>query len=542
MLQTGLLKQGFFHIREKKWFFYSLLTALLIALPLIFIIVNGLTGQSEYWQHVAGNLLGEYLFNTFTIMAGVGALALLIGVSSAWLVSNFKFPFHRFFEWGMILPLAIPTYIIAFTYSGIFDYTGSYRHLMGGLFSDATVDMLTPDVVNIYGIIIILSLVLYPYVFLTSKIAFSLSSSSFIEASKSLRTGSWKTFFKVALPLARPAIVGGLFLVLMEILNDYGAVKYFGINTLTTGIFRMWFSYDDIDAAIRLSSILLLSVLFLLYIEKKQRGKKKYHTNMKNPPLIKKQLKGGKAALAFAVVFLPFLFGFLVPVSQLIGWATVTFDKVVDADFFQIVLNSFGLGAASAILCALVAVFLIYSSRINKSPISTWLNKISGIGYAIPGAVIAIGVLSITLLLNQLFSNFNDAFYIASGGVGLLIYAYIVRFLAVSMNTVEGGFEKISNKMDESSTALGKSSFQTLFRIHMPLLKRTILAAMILTFVDTLKELPLTLILRPFNFDTLATKAFEYAGDEMVAHASAPSLMIILIAIPTIYVLHRASK
>jgi iron(III) transport system permease protein len=297
-------------IKNIRWFSGSSLLALMVILPLLFIIFNGFSGESMYWTHVYENLLGEYLTNTFALMLGAGGLSLLLGVSSAWVVSNYKFPLHRFFEWGLILPLAIPTYIIAFTYSGVFDYSGSYRKMLSNFLSPEAVDGLTPNIVNIYGIIVILALVLYPYVYLTARLAFSYSSSSFIEAAKSLKKSTWETFYKIALPLARPAIVGGVFLVLMEILNDYGAVKYFGINTLTTGIFRMWFSYEDMDAAIRLAAILLLSVLVLLFIERKQRGRKKYHVNLKNPPLVKETACREKIVDCFSSCSISFLLWF----------------------------------------------------------------------------------------------------------------------------------------------------------------------------------------------------------------------------------------
>lgn len=507
------------------WSLTSALLALLILLPILLVLGGLLEPVSDTWAHVVEHLLSGYIANSMILIVGVGALSLLFGISSAWLVTQYKFPGRKTLRWLLIMPLSLPTYIIAYTYAGIFDLGGS----------------LPFDILNIYCLVAILAFGLYPYVYLITRTSFAVQSSQLLQASRVLGKTPWQTFWRVALPLSRPAIIGGLGLVIMELLNDYGAVKYFGVNTFTTGIFRVWFSMGDLSAAIRLSACLLLFMVTLLLIERKARGNRSYAYKGEQPEAIIKPLKGARSILAILICLVPVLFGFLIPAGQLIIWTLETYQKVLNTLFFQTLLNSFGLSAAAALICVLVAWLIQFTNIWKPIPLMKRLSQIATVGYALPGAVIAIGVTLTALYVGgwiiQLF--FEHSIWIVNTGITLLLFAYLVRFLAVGSNAVESAYQKLPGNLTEASVNLGKGSWSTLLKVHLPLLKGGLLAAALLVFVDVMKELPLTLILRPFNFDTLATKTFELANDELVAQSAPMALIIILTGWIPILILNR---
>lgn len=517
----------------------------LIALPLIIIAFYLLNPSGGSWVGQLSTIRGEAITNSIILVIGVGALALLFGVSTAWVVSNYNFPGRRFFSWGLILPLTIPSYIAAFTYAGIFDYTGPVQRFFRYAFGAETAQGLYIDVMTMGWLIVLLAAVLYPYVYVSSKAAFSMQTTNFIEASRSLGLSRTKTFLKVALPMARPAIFGGLFLVVMEVLNDYGAMDYYGIPTFTTEIFRHWFGRNDLDGAIRLAGILLVVVFILISTERWQRGRAKFSESSKPRPLERTKLRGSKALFAFSICALPFLIGFAIPVAQLLSWVIDTAGEVMNTKFFILAWNSCLL-AFIAVCCIVgVAILIVYAKRLNHGRIGKLLSRVAVIGYSIPGAIIAIGVLVPALFLNRsVVEFFNDTLgvsgkFVLTQTVIVVIFAYIVRFLAVAFNPVDAGFEKAGKNLDEASRSLGASPLRSLFKIHFPLLKPAIIGAAILVFVDILKELPLTLILRPVNFNTLATEAFNLAKEEQVAEAANSALVIIVVGIIPIFLLNR---
>lgn len=529
-------------LKQHLWLIALVAVAIVVSLPILTVLVQLFEPTGPTWQHLKENVLLSYIANTFYLLLGVGLLSLVFGISSAWFVSNYAFPGRKFFEWGLVLPMSIPTYIVAYTYAGIFDYTGPIQFLFR--------DVLNLDlphqffnILNTRGVIFILAFVLYPYIYVICRSAFVQQSSGILEVSRVLGSPPIRTFFKVALPIARPAIIAGLSLVLMEVLNDYGAVKYFGVSTFTTGIFRAWFSLGDEHAAIYLSAILLVFVAILIFTEKVQRGKARFSDESSSQkPINRFKLKGWKAAFASTLCGIPFAFGFFFPMVQLIYWCFLTFGDVVNKDFFHMVWNSFLLSTVTAFIAVIVATFLVYAARTHGSFIAKLFVRISTLGYAIPGAVIAVGVLIPFLALENWFNDFfnlNLTYSILNTTTAVLIFAYMVRFLAVGHNPVEAAFKRLPTTYDEAGAVLGASKRRIFTKIIFPNINKSMVAGFMLVFVDTLKELPLTLILRPFNFNTLATKAFELAGDEMLAESANASIIIVLTGILPVLLLSK---
>ncbi|GGW72976.1 iron(III) ABC transporter permease [Winogradskyella epiphytica] len=441
-------------------------------------------------------------------------------------------------EWLLILPLAIPSYIVGYAYAGIFDYGGS----MDLLFRQLGLEFIRIDIMNRAGLAFILSISLFPYVYVSARAFFLNQANNLLEASKMLGVGERKTFFKLMLPLARPAIVAGLVLVLMEVLNDYGAAKYYGVNTFTTGIFRSWFSLEEPQTAVYLSALLILIIFTLILFEKWQVRKIKFTSSKTNSTQIqRKEPKGVMQWVIFSAVSLPIILGFILPVIQLIYWAVITASTVFDMEFIMISLQSFAIAIVSAIITVFFALLLIYFSKWSTLTTIKNISRIGVLGYAIPGAVIAIGIMIPTLaldkwLINMLAKVGVDSGLIINGTLIALLYAYAVRFLAVAYNPIDSTALKVDNSIPDSSKVLGVGNLKTFLKIEFPLIKTGVFSAVILVFIDVMKELPLTLILKPYHIDTLAVKAFEYASDEMVMEASIPSLFIIFTAmIPVIF-------
>ncbi|MBS9774110.1 MAG: iron ABC transporter permease [Tenacibaculum sp.] len=525
------------HIKRdtNKWSVLLLTIVLLISIPTLTIFIKLFNGTGENWQHLVENLLPTYLKNTVLLIVGCVFLTLLFGVSSAWIVSRYYIPFRKSLEWLLILPLAIPSYVTAYAYGGIFDYGGIVEKLFIKL-----------DIMNPLGLIFVLSVSLYPYVYVASRAFFLNQSCSIIDASKLLGAGELKTFFKLILPLARPAIVGGSILVIMEVLNDYGGAKYYGVNTFTTGIFRAWFSLEEPKTAVYLSGLLVVIIFAFILIEKWQRGKKKYFNSSKKDYKLKKINTSKRTKIClFTIAFLPVLLGFFIPVLQLLYWSFLVFSSVFNTSFLSVAFQSLFIALLSGLLTVLISLLLIFLSKWNRLSLIKSIEKVTILGYAIPGAVIAIGVLIPTLffdkwLVSFLNSNFNiNIGFVINGTILALLYAYIVRFLAVAYNPIEATSLRVGKSVSEASKLLGKGNFKTFIKIEFPLIKSAILSGFILVFVDVMKELPLTLILKPYNINTLAVKAYEYASDELIAESSLPSLFIILTGIIPIIFLNK---
>ena len=537
--KTGWLRAG-----NRGWSIGSVFIALVISLPLLVIVSFLLQPSNDNWQHLWNYLLADYVRNTVILGLGVGIGVLLIGVSTAWLTSMCDFPGRRWLSWALLLPMAIPAYIIAYTYTGMLDFAGPVQTALRNVFGWQAQDYWFPEIRSLGGAVCMLTLVLFPYVYMLSRAAFLEQSTCALEVSRTLGKSPWGSFYKVALPLARPAIITGLVLALMETLADYGTVQYFGVNTFTTGIFRIWFGMGDSVTAAQLSASLLLFVFFLILMEKYSRGRARFHhTSTKYNQIKRMRLTGWKAGLACMACLLPFILGFLLPALQLSVWTVMTASTSFNPDFVRLFSNSLLLAIIAAVVAVSLALVLAYSKRLVATPVVKTAAQTAALGYALPGTIVAVGVIiPFAWLDNSLDQWLREHFNVSSGlllsgTLVALIFAYTVRFLSVSLQTVDAGLQKIKPSMDDSARSLGLKPFGVLTKIHMPMMRGTLLTALLLVFVDVLKELPATLILRPFNFNTLAVRAYEMANDEKLALAGAPALLIVLAGIVPVILL-----
>jgi iron(III) transport system permease protein len=517
----------------------SLLVALLIAVPIVSVTANLLLGGSgDTWSHLASTVLPDYILNTLILCLGVGSGVIVVGVSTAWLVSIHDFPGRRMFEWALVLPLAVPAYVMAYAYTDLLQFVGPVQSWLRETFDLMPGQYWFPDIRTVGGACAVFIFVLYPYVYLLARAAFLERASGMLEAGRSLGLGPWENFFRVSLPLARPAIAAGAALALMETLADYGAVTYFGVPTFTSGIYRAWFSLGDRVAAAQLAALLLGFVALVLFIERISRGRARFHnTTGRNRPAPGYRLRGIRACAAFLVCLVPLALGFLVPAGALLEMALSEGDAQFGERFVQLARNSFVLAAATACAAVIVAVLLAYAARLSGQLLPKMVNRFVGLGYAVPGSVIAVGILIPVTRLDTWLGAQVEALtghapgLLLTGGIAALVYAYLVRFLTVSLQTVEASLAKVTPTMDDAARSLGFGHAATLRRVHLPLLRASLLTAGLLVFVDVMKELPATLVMRPFNFDTLATQAHALASDERLAEASTAALAIVVVGV-----------
>lgn len=525
----------------------GLAVAALAGLPVASVGLNLFAGgTSETWGHLSATVLPEYIMNSLWLCLGVGCGVGVVGVATAWLTAMHDFPGRRFFEWALVLPLAVPAYVMAYVYTDFLQFVGPVQTLLRDTFGWQHGDYWFPDIRTLPGAMLMFVSVLYPYVYLLARTAFIERASGMLEAARTLGMGSWRAFFAVSLPLARPAIVAGIALALMETLADYGTVAYFAVNTFTTGIYRAWFSLGDRVAAAQLAAMLLAFVLFLLMAERISRGRARYNnTTGRNRPMAGARLRGPAAGLATLACTLPLLLGFILPATLLLRMALTEGDAQFGERFLILSRNSFVLAGSTAVIGVLLALLLAYGARLSKTTFAHAMNRLVGLGYAVPGAVIAVGVLiPVTRLDNWLAGQWAVWFgynpgLLLTGGIAALIYAYLVRFLAVSLHTVESSLAKITPSMDDAARSLGLGQGETLRRVHMPMLRGSLFTAGLLVFVDVMKELPATLVMRPFNFDTLATQAYTLASDERLAEASTAALAIVAVGLLPLIALSR---
>ncbi len=529
------------------WTFFTLAVAGLIALPILTVAANVFAPTGDIWAHLSATVLPLYLVNSLWLMVGVGAGVFVVGVAAAWLVSMCNFPGRGIFEWALLLPMAVPAYVIAYTYTGLLDFAGPVQGGLRELFGWAHGDYWFPEIRSLGGAIAMMALVLYPYVYLLSRAAFLEQSVCTLEVSRTLGCGPWRSFATVALPLARPSIAGGVSLALMEALNDFGTVQFFGVDTFTTGIYRTWLGMGEPEAAAQLAAVLMLFVFALVLMERASRGQAGYqHTSTRYRPLPRYGLSGRRAAFAFLACFLPVLLGFLLPALALLAWAAESAADVVDARFFELVLNSFTLAATAAVLAVAIAVLLAYGLRLRRTRAMALASRVASMGYAIPGSVIAVGVLLPFAWVDNTIDSWMRANFgistglLLSGTVVAVIFAYLVRFLAISLNTVEAGLTRVTGNMDDAARSLGHGPASTLRKVHAPMIRGSLLTAGLLVFVDVMKELPATLIIRPFDFDTLAIRTYEYAVDEQLVEASSSALAIVVVGVVPVIVLSLA--
>lgn len=524
----------------------AVVLALLLAVPVLVVLINVFVPSHGTWSHLASTVLPDYVFNSLVLMLGVAYGVITIGVTTAWLTTMCSFPGRRILEWGLLLPMAVPAYVMAYAYTDFLQFTGPVQSALRAATGWSAADYWFPDVRSLPGAVAMLSFVLYPYVYLLARAAFLEQSESMLEAARISGIGPWGAFFRVALPLARPGIVAGTALALMETLADFGTVAYFGVQTFTTGIYRAWFSLGDPVAAAQLSATLLGFVFLVLFAERMTRGRASFHNVAhRRRVAYPYRLRGLKALLAFVASVVPLALGFFLPAAILLRMAFTSGDAQFGERYVELTFNTVTLAAVTAALAVVLALGAGYAGRMARRPAVKIANRVAGLGYAVPGAVIAVGVLIPVTRLDHALSAVIESMsghsvgLVLTGGIAALIYAYLVRFFAVSLQTVEAGLTKITPSMDSAARSLGLGPAATLLKVHAPLLWRSALIAALLVFVDVMKELPATFVMRPFNFDTLAVQAFNLAADERLTEASTAALTIVAAGLLPIIALSR---
>ena len=513
------------------------LSLLIIFCAPIFIVLSSLFGEySDNWVHLYNYVLIDYLSSTFILISGVSILVFLIGTITAWIVTNYDFYGKSFFEWSLILPLSIPPYILAYTFTGLFDPFGDANNLIRSIFNLGPDISIFPNVRNIYGAIVVFSFTLYPYVYLVSRSAFLNQSKSMKESARLLGLSEMGVFFRLGLPIIRPAAIGGLMLVIMETLSDFGAVDHFAIQTFTTGIFRTWQGMYDLQTAMQLASLLLLMVGLFFILERNSRNKAAFTSNdssFKSENEIK--LSNMKSFWAFLICFIPLFIGFILPIAELIFWAFESESTFLNQKFIQTSFNSISLAIIAGLISASLALIINFSIRFKPGDIIKRLSALLSIGYAVPGLILAVGMVQLLVYVDN---NFLDSTGIVlTGSIFGLLLAYIIKSYALANSSIESGYERITSSMDDSSKLLGSTGWSMLARVHLPLLKTSFLTATLLVISEVVKELPATLILRPFNFETLAVSTYIYAAEEWMFQAASPAIAIVLIGlIPIIFI------
>lgn len=533
---------------NRSWMVTVLVITLLLAIPVVVVLAHLFVPTGDVWQHLQQTVLPRYVRNSLWLMVGVASGALLLGVSTAWLVTMCRFPGRWVFEWALLLPMAVPAYLLAYTYTDVLEFAGPVQTTLREIFGWGPREYWFPNVRSKGGAMLLLALVLYPYVYMLTRATFLEQSVSLLEASRSLGRSAWRSFFTVALPLARPAIVAGVALVCMETLSDFGTVDYFGVQTFTTGIYRTWYGLGERAAAAQLSAVLLLFVLVLLLLERRSRkqGKTSSRGHERYRTLPRYQLSGWRAGSAWLVCALPIALGFAIPAGLLANMALRNAAEALDADVWGYAGNSLLLAVITAAVALIVSLLLAYGLRLYPNRVTKLATRVAALGYAVPGSVIAVGVLmAFGWFDNTLDGWLRNTFDVSSGLllsgtlVGL-VFAYVVRFLAVALGMVEASLSAITPSMDDAAQSLGHRSMSRLWRVHVPLMRGSLLTAILLVFVDVIKELPITVIVRPFNFETLATRVYRLASDERLVESSGLALMIVLVGIVPVIILSRA--
>ena len=517
------------------WYFSSFVISIIVAVPIITVFSSFFETTGDYVSVLKNTFLLDYIYNSLILLMGVLTLTFIIGVGCAYLVSFYKFPGVNFFKWALILSFAVPAYIYAYSLTAFFENYGTAFSILKNLLGEGNYNTHIPKFDGMLGAIISISFSLFGYVYVLTRASFHYQSQNLLELGKNLGFSKQKSFFKIILPSARPAIVAGLSLVAMETLSDFGSVSFFGLSTLTTGIYNAWISFDDLTLANRLSSYLLIFILGLFVIENLSRKKAQYHTSSKGGFKSKSvvHLYNYKSILAFLFCTLVFFLSFLFPVFQMLYWTIIFPKHFLDLNLIELFSNTMLLIFLSCCLLILLAFISNYGNRVSKSKFLEALNTFSISGYAIPGIILAVAFITFISWLDLNMINYLGTETIKPifiGSIFGLILVYFIRFYSLANNGIKSGYLKINYSIDESAYLLGYSKLKTFKNIHVPYLKNSVLLIGILLTIEIIKELPITLIMRPFNFETFATKAYVYASQDLLEAAAAPSLLLILIA------------
>ena len=522
-------------MKFNTWFFSSFLISSIVLIPIITVFSSFFENTSNYYEILKNTFLIEYIINSFTLLISVLIFTFLIGTCTAYLVSFYKFPGSEFFKWALILSFAVPPYIYAYSLTAFFENYGTAFTILKNLFGDGDYNKNIPKFDGMVGAILSISFSLYAYVYILARASFLYQSQNLIDLGKNLGFSNFKSFYKIILPAARPAIVAGLSLVAMETLAEFGAVDFFSINTLTTGIYNSWIYFDDLAFANRISFFLLLFIFSLFILENLSRRKAKYHFNSKGgfKQKEKRKLLGGEAFAAFMFCFLIFFISFLFPLTQMMYWTIKFPENLFDLQISNLVLNTLYLVILSSLVLIIFSLISNYGNRISNNKTLNFMSTLSISGYAIPGVILAIAFITfIAWFDNSIIKSLGFASIkkIFIGSIFGLVIVYFVRFYSLAFNGIKSGYEKMNISIDESAYLLGYSKRKTFMNIHIPFLRNSLLFIIILISLEIIRELPITLILRPFNFETFATTAYISASEDLLEAAAVPSLFLILIA------------
>ena len=522
------------------WFVSSLVVSIGVLIPIITVFFSFFEDTSNYYEILKNTFLIEYIFNSFVLLISVLILTFLIGTISAYLVSFYRFPFSEFFKWALILSFAVPPYIYAYSITAFFENYGTAFTILTNLFGEGEYNKDIPKFDGLLGAVLSLSFSLFAYVYILSRASFLYQSQNLIDLGRSLGFSKFKSLYKLILPAARPAIVAGLSLVAMETLAEFGAVDFFSINTLTTGIYNSWIAFDDLAFSNRLSFFLLIFIFALFIVENLSRKKAKYHFNSKGGFKQKEKiiLSGKKSFFAFIFCFIIFFLSFLFPLSQMLYWTIKFPENLFDLDVVSLTLNTIYLVLLSSSVLIIFSLISNYGNRVSKNKVLNFLSTLSISGYAIPGIILAVAFITFIAWFDENIVKtlgFLSIKKVFIGSVLGLVLVYFVRFYSLAFNGIKSGYEKINISVDESSYLLGYSKRKTFMNIHVPFLRNSLLFVVILISLEIIRELPITLILRPFNFETFATTAYISASEDLLEAAAVPALFLILIA--TIFIM-----
>jgi len=539
--------RAFRRFRIDPWTVGAGAIATIVALPILTVFGLAFFPTENIWPHLWETVLPGYIVTTIELMAGVAAGTMLIGVSAAWLTTMCNFPGRRIFEWALVLPLAMPAYVVAYVYTDILEFAGPVQVLLRDMFGWSTSrDYWFPEIRSLGGAIIVMTMTLYPYVYLLARSAFLEQSSGVGEAARTLGCSAWAAFRRVSLPMARPSIVVGVALVLMETLNDFGTVDFFAVQTLTTGMFNVWLVMNNTGGGAQIAVVMLIFVVFLLVAERAARRRRGYHDTSTRPRrTIRFDLSPARKAAAVAICLVPVLVGFVVPAGLLLSYAIEFYDVSLGNRFPQAAFNSILLAALAAAAAVAIGLFLAYAVRLRKNNLLRNMARFASLGYAVPGAVLAIGILfPFGALDNAVDSVMRGTFglstgLILSGTIVAILFAYVVRFLALAYGTLEAGLGRVTPHMDDAARTLNHGPAQALVKVNLPIIRGSIMTAGILIFVDCMKELPATLLLRPFNFDTLATYVYQFASDELLEECALGAVTIVAAGVIPVILLTR---
>ena len=517
------------------WYISSFLISLFVIIPVVTVFFSYFENTSDYSELLKNTFLFEYISNSLILLLGVLIMTLIIGVTTAYLVSFYSFPFSNFFKWALILGFAVPPYIYAYSLTAFFENYGTAYSILKSLFGDGNYNKHIPKFDGMLGAILSISFSIYAYVYILTRASFYYQSNNLIELGKNLGFSKLKSLFKIIIPSARPAIVAGLSLVAMETLSDFGAVDFFSINTLTTAIYNSWLSFDDLAFSNQLSFYLLIFILGLFIIEKFSRRSAKYHSPLQGGFKTRKKIElyGLNSFFAFFLCFIIFFLSFIFPISQMLYWTIIYPKNFFDLNIYDLILNTLLLVSLSSIVLIIFSFISNYGNRVSKSKILNFLTTISISGYALPGIILAVAYITFVAWFDNTIISYFEIQSIKKifiGSILGLVLAYFVRFYSLSCNGIKSSYEKINKTLDETAYLAGYSKLKTFLNIHIPYLRSSIFFVIILISLEIIRELPITLILRPFNFETFATTAYIYASQDLLEAAAVPSLFLVLIA------------